>query len=63
MKLEQSFSYAFNMLRHSPLRSWLTIIGIVIGVVWGVYYIKIVIEATRVAIDYQQLQVAQGTAG
>ncbi len=32
MKLTKSFSHAFNMVRHSKLRSWLTIVGIVIGV-------------------------------
>ena len=60
--------FAFRQNKHSPnswskAGLWLCGIGIVIGVVWGVYYIKIVIEAARVAIDYQQLQVAQGTAG
>jgi len=32
MKLQKSFKHAFNMVLHSKLRSWLTIIGIVIGV-------------------------------
>ncbi|MBU4246371.1 MAG: ABC transporter permease [Nanoarchaeota archaeon] len=32
MKITKSFKHAFNMVRHSKLRSWLTIIGIVIGV-------------------------------
>lgn len=32
MKLNKSFKHAFNMVLHSKLRSWLTIIGIVIGV-------------------------------
>ncbi len=32
MKLEKCFKHAFNMVLHSKLRSWLTIIGIVIGV-------------------------------
>jgi putative ABC transport system permease protein len=32
MKLKKSFSHALNMVLHSKLRSWLTILGIVIGV-------------------------------
>jgi len=32
MKLRKCFKHAFSMLVHSKLRSWLTIIGIVIGV-------------------------------
>jgi len=32
MKLNKCLKYALNMVLHSPLRSWLTIIGIVIGV-------------------------------
>jgi putative ABC transport system permease protein len=32
MKLEKSFELALNILIHSKLRSWLTILGIVIGV-------------------------------
>ncbi len=32
MKLEKCFMHAFNMALHSKLRSWLTILGIVIGV-------------------------------
>lgn len=32
MKLQKSFRLALNILLHSKLRSWLTIIGIVIGV-------------------------------
>lgn len=32
MKLHKSFTRALGMVRHSKLRSWLTIIGIVIGV-------------------------------
>jgi putative ABC transport system permease protein len=32
MKLQKSLRFALNMLLHSKLRSWLTIIGIVIGV-------------------------------
>ena len=32
MKLSRSFKYAFNMVVHAKLRSWLTIVGIVIGV-------------------------------
>ncbi len=32
MKLSKCFKHAFNMVLHSKLRSWLTIIGIVIGV-------------------------------
>jgi putative ABC transport system permease protein len=32
MKLVKAFKHAFNMVVHSKLRSWLTILGIVIGV-------------------------------
>jgi len=32
MKMTKCFKHAFNMVRHSRLRSWLTIVGIVIGV-------------------------------
>lgn len=32
MKLSKCFKLAFNILRHSKLRSWLSVIGIVIGV-------------------------------
>src|SRR3989338_6538880 len=32
MKFQKSLRFALNMLLHSKLRSWLTIIGIVIGV-------------------------------
>lgn len=32
MKISKAFKLALNILRHSKLRSWLTIIGIVIGV-------------------------------
>ena len=32
MKLRKSLQLAWNMLAHSKLRSWLTIIGIVIGI-------------------------------
>jgi len=32
MKLSKCFKHAFNMVVHSKLRSWLTILGIVIGV-------------------------------
>ena len=32
MKVQKSFKLALNILLHSKLRSWLTIIGIVIGV-------------------------------
>lgn len=32
MKLSKCLKHAFNMVLHSKLRSWLTIIGIVIGV-------------------------------
>ena len=32
MKLAKAFKYALNMVMHSKMRSWLTIIGIVIGV-------------------------------
>src|SRR3989344_2880182 len=32
MKLEKSFKLALNIIFHSKLRSWLTILGIVIGV-------------------------------
>src|SRR3989339_2240017 len=32
MKLSKCFKHAFEMVIHSKLRSWLTILGIVIGV-------------------------------
>lgn len=32
MKIKKCFKHAFNMVLHSKLRSWLTILGIVIGV-------------------------------
>ncbi|KAF5418510.1 MAG: hypothetical protein C5S49_01645 [Candidatus Methanogaster sp.] len=32
MKLTKAFKHALNMVMHSKMRSWLTIIGIVIGV-------------------------------
>ena len=32
MKLEKAFKHALNMVMHAQLRSWLTILGIVIGV-------------------------------
>ncbi len=32
MKLQKAIAIAFNMIKHSKLRSWLTIIGIIIGV-------------------------------
>ncbi|MFH1399873.1 MAG: ABC transporter permease, partial [Candidatus Woesearchaeota archaeon] len=32
MKLSKSFKHAFNMVVHAKIRSWLTILGIVIGV-------------------------------
>ena len=41
MKLHKSLKLAFNMLLHSRLRSWLTVIGIVIGVAAVVSIISI----------------------
>jgi putative ABC transport system permease protein len=41
MKASKSFKLALNILRHSKLRSWLTIIGIVIGVAAVVAIISI----------------------
>ena len=32
MKLKKSFKIALNIILHSKLRSWLTIIGIIIGI-------------------------------
>ena len=32
MKFRKSFKHALNMVLHAKLRSWLTILGIVIGV-------------------------------
>src|SRR3989339_444883 len=41
MRLQKSFRLGFNILLHSKLRSWLTIIGIVIGVAAVVAIISI----------------------
>ncbi|MEK6811342.1 MAG: hypothetical protein AABX96_02420 [Nanoarchaeota archaeon] len=60
--------FAFRQNKHSSnswskVGLWLGWIGVIVGAVWSIYYIKIVVEATRAAIDYQQLQAVQGTAG
>ena len=41
MRLKKSFELAFNVLLHSKLRSWLTIIGIIIGIAAVVSIISI----------------------
>jgi len=41
MRLRKSFQLALNILLHSKLRSWLTIIGIVIGIAAVVSIISI----------------------
>jgi putative ABC transport system permease protein len=57
MRLQKSFQLAWNILIHSKLRSWLTIIGIIIGIAAVVSIISISIGAQ------QQLESRLGTLG
>jgi len=57
MRLQKSFQLALNMLIHSKLRSWLTIIGIVIGIAAVVSIVSISIGAK------QNLENQLGTLG
>jgi len=57
MKLKKSFQFAFNILLHSKLRSWLTIIGIVIGIAAVVSIISMSLGAQ------QQLEERLGSLG
>lgn len=57
MKLKKSFQLAWNILIHSKLRSWLTIIGIVIGIAAVVSIVSISIGAE------QQLEERLGSLG
>ncbi|MFA5953353.1 MAG: ABC transporter permease [Candidatus Pacearchaeota archaeon] len=57
MKLKKSFHLAWNILIHSKLRSWLTIIGIVIGIAAIVSIVSISIGAK------QQLENQLGNLG
>ncbi len=57
MKLKRSFRLALNILFHSKLRSWLTIIGIVIGIAAVVAIISISLGAQ------QQLESRLGSLG
>jgi putative ABC transport system permease protein len=57
MRLKKSFQLAWNILIHSKLRSWLTIIGIVIGIAAVVAIISISIGAK------QQLESRLGSLG
>jgi putative ABC transport system permease protein len=57
MKFKKSFQLALNMLFHSKVRSWLTIIGIVIGIAAVVSIISISLGAQ------QQLQSRLGGLG
>ena len=57
MKLKKSFQLAWNILLHSKLRSWLTIIGIVIGIAAVVSIVSISIGAE------QQLEERLGSLG
>ena len=47
MRLKKSFQLAWNILIHSKLRSWLTIIGIVIGIAAVVSIVSISIGAKQ----------------
>lgn len=47
MKFKKSFQLALNMLLHSKLRSWLTIIGIIIGIAAVVSIISISLGAQQ----------------
>jgi putative ABC transport system permease protein len=57
MRLQKSFQLAWNILIHSKLRSWLTIIGIIIGIAAVVSIISISIGAQ------QQLESRLGNLG
>jgi putative ABC transport system permease protein len=57
MKFKKSFKLALNMLFHSKLRSWLTIIGIIIGIAAVVSIISISLGAQ------QQLESRLGSLG
>lgn len=57
MRLKKSFQLALNILIHSPLRSWLTIIGIVIGIAAVVSIVSISLGAQK------QLQDRLGSLG
>ena len=57
MRLKKSFQFAFNILLHSKLRSWLTIIGIVIGIAAVVSIISMSLGAQ------QQLEERLGSLG
>jgi putative ABC transport system permease protein len=57
MKLKKSFSLALNILFHSKLRSWLTIIGIIIGIAAVVIIVSISQGAK------QQLEESLGSLG
>jgi putative ABC transport system permease protein len=57
MRLQKSFQLAWNILIHSKLRSWLTIIGIIIGIAAVVSIISISLGAQ------QQLENSLGNLG
>ncbi|MCX6750876.1 MAG: ABC transporter permease [Candidatus Pacearchaeota archaeon] len=57
MRLQKSFQLAWNILIHSKLRSWLTIIGIIIGIAAVVSIVSISIGAQ------QQLESRLGNLG
>jgi len=57
MRLKKSFQLAWNILVHSKLRSWLTIIGIIIGIAAVVTIVSISIGAK------QQLEDRLGSLG
>lgn len=57
MRLKKSFQLAWNILLHSKLRSWLTIIGIIIGIAAVVSIVSISIGAQ------QQLESRLGNLG
>jgi len=57
MRLKKSFQLAFNILVHSKLRSWLTIIGIIVGIGAVVSIISMSLGAQ------QQLEARLGSLG
>ena len=57
MKLTKSFKIALNIIFHSRLRSWLTIIGIVVGIAAVVAIISMSLGAQ------QQLEERLGSLG